>query len=216
MLSRNKTVGFEPWRPTSAAELSRSLTVTTLRDVYWPGTRGGAGCCPEPECWWKFWAGLRNVPEVLEVCSLSGFLLSSVHLNLSHKGSGFSINLWPWWYTMLSDRWSHFHNQFQLIWNTAVILHSFEWTFEERNLWWRMIKVHLRWKQKIWFLQLQAWVCYAMTWFGRWMLLVFMSDVSLNVWLWSFQCHLYDCILMTDFFFSQSATSGLHFYHKIH
>ncbi|KAF6724384.1 Beta-mannosidase [Oryzias melastigma] len=34
MLSRNKTVGFEAWRPTSAAELSRSLTVTTLRDVY--------------------------------------------------------------------------------------------------------------------------------------------------------------------------------------
>lgn len=34
MLSRNKTVTFDAWRPTSVAELSRSLTVTSLRDVY--------------------------------------------------------------------------------------------------------------------------------------------------------------------------------------
>ncbi|XP_029900815.1 beta-mannosidase [Myripristis murdjan] len=34
MVSRNRTVGFTPWRPTSVAELSTSLTVTSLRDVY--------------------------------------------------------------------------------------------------------------------------------------------------------------------------------------
>lgn len=34
MVSRNMTVGFEAWRPTSVAELSRSLTVTSLADVY--------------------------------------------------------------------------------------------------------------------------------------------------------------------------------------
>ncbi|XP_070698730.1 beta-mannosidase [Pempheris klunzingeri] len=34
MVSRNRTVGFNAWRPTSVAELSRSLTVTSLRDVY--------------------------------------------------------------------------------------------------------------------------------------------------------------------------------------
>ncbi|XP_061599990.1 beta-mannosidase [Cololabis saira] len=34
MVSRNQTVTFDPWRPTSVAELSRSLTVTSLRDVY--------------------------------------------------------------------------------------------------------------------------------------------------------------------------------------
>uniref|UniRef100_A0A3Q2PBK5 Beta-mannosidase n=1 Tax=Fundulus heteroclitus TaxID=8078 RepID=A0A3Q2PBK5_FUNHE len=34
MVTRNATVSFEAWRPTSAAELSRSLTVTTLMDLY--------------------------------------------------------------------------------------------------------------------------------------------------------------------------------------
>ncbi|XP_049452051.1 beta-mannosidase [Epinephelus fuscoguttatus] len=34
MVSRNRTVSFTAWRPTSVAELSRSLTVTSLRDVY--------------------------------------------------------------------------------------------------------------------------------------------------------------------------------------
>ncbi|KAM6912817.1 beta-mannosidase [Xenentodon cancila] len=34
MVSRNKTVTFDAWRPTSVAELSRSLTITSLRDVY--------------------------------------------------------------------------------------------------------------------------------------------------------------------------------------
>ncbi|XP_041827729.1 beta-mannosidase [Melanotaenia boesemani] len=34
MISRNKTVSFNAWRPTSVAELSRSLTVTSLTDVY--------------------------------------------------------------------------------------------------------------------------------------------------------------------------------------
>ncbi|KAM8736241.1 beta-mannosidase [Acanthopagrus schlegelii] len=34
MVSRNRTVGFEAWRSTSVAELSRSLTVTSLADVY--------------------------------------------------------------------------------------------------------------------------------------------------------------------------------------
>ncbi|XP_068574186.1 beta-mannosidase [Cebidichthys violaceus] len=34
MLSRNRTVSFDPWRETSIEELSRSLTVTSLRDVY--------------------------------------------------------------------------------------------------------------------------------------------------------------------------------------
>uniref|UniRef100_A0A8C4NSL6 Beta-mannosidase n=1 Tax=Dicentrarchus labrax TaxID=13489 RepID=A0A8C4NSL6_DICLA len=34
MASRNRTVSFTAWRPTSVAELSRSLTVTSLRDVY--------------------------------------------------------------------------------------------------------------------------------------------------------------------------------------
>ena len=38
MVSRNMTVGFEAWRPTSVAELSRSLTVISLADVYWPET----------------------------------------------------------------------------------------------------------------------------------------------------------------------------------
>lgn len=34
MVSRNRTVGFNAWRRTSAEELSDSLRVTTLRDVY--------------------------------------------------------------------------------------------------------------------------------------------------------------------------------------
>ncbi|XP_039993181.1 beta-mannosidase [Xiphias gladius] len=34
MVSRNVTVGFNAWRPTSVAELSRSLAVTSLTDVY--------------------------------------------------------------------------------------------------------------------------------------------------------------------------------------
>lgn len=34
MVSRNATVAFTAWRPTGAAELSRSLTVTSLADVY--------------------------------------------------------------------------------------------------------------------------------------------------------------------------------------
>uniref|UniRef100_A0A672HV28 Beta-mannosidase n=1 Tax=Salarias fasciatus TaxID=181472 RepID=A0A672HV28_SALFA len=34
MVSRNVTVGFNAWRPTSVAELSASLTVTSLTDVY--------------------------------------------------------------------------------------------------------------------------------------------------------------------------------------
>lgn len=34
MLSTSVTVSFKPWRPTSVAELSRSLSVTSLRDVY--------------------------------------------------------------------------------------------------------------------------------------------------------------------------------------
>lgn len=34
MLSRNRTVDFNPWSPTSVAELSASLTVTSLRDIY--------------------------------------------------------------------------------------------------------------------------------------------------------------------------------------
>ncbi|XP_071765684.2 beta-mannosidase [Centroberyx gerrardi] len=34
MVSGKRTVGFTPWRPTSAAELSRSLSITSLRDVY--------------------------------------------------------------------------------------------------------------------------------------------------------------------------------------
>ncbi|XP_041809477.1 beta-mannosidase isoform X1 [Chelmon rostratus] len=34
MVSRNRTVGFTAWRPTSIAELSRSLAITSLRDVY--------------------------------------------------------------------------------------------------------------------------------------------------------------------------------------
>ncbi|XP_029315758.1 beta-mannosidase [Cottoperca gobio] len=34
MLSTNRTVRFNAWRPTSAAELSGSLTITSLRDVY--------------------------------------------------------------------------------------------------------------------------------------------------------------------------------------
>lgn len=34
MASRNRTVTFHAWRPTSVAELSRSLTVRSLRDVY--------------------------------------------------------------------------------------------------------------------------------------------------------------------------------------
>nr|XP_057933509.1 beta-mannosidase isoform X2 [Doryrhamphus excisus] len=36
MLSRNRTVVFHTWRPTSVAELSRSLTVTSLSDIYSP------------------------------------------------------------------------------------------------------------------------------------------------------------------------------------
>lgn len=34
MVSRNVTVGFSAWRPTSVAELSASLTITSLTDVY--------------------------------------------------------------------------------------------------------------------------------------------------------------------------------------
>ncbi|XP_037551218.1 beta-mannosidase [Nematolebias whitei] len=34
MLSRNKTIRFDAWQPTSIAELSRSLSITTLIDVY--------------------------------------------------------------------------------------------------------------------------------------------------------------------------------------
>ncbi|XP_069017064.1 beta-mannosidase [Embiotoca jacksoni] len=34
MVSENRTVSFNAWRPTSVAELSASLTVTSLRDVY--------------------------------------------------------------------------------------------------------------------------------------------------------------------------------------
>ncbi|XP_037603311.1 beta-mannosidase isoform X1 [Sebastes umbrosus] len=34
MVSRNRTVGFNAWRPTNVTELSRSLTITSLRDVY--------------------------------------------------------------------------------------------------------------------------------------------------------------------------------------
>lgn len=34
MLSRNRTLTFSAWRPTSVEELSRSLTVTSLTDVY--------------------------------------------------------------------------------------------------------------------------------------------------------------------------------------
>lgn len=34
MVSRNRTVSFKAWRPTSIAELSASLTVTSLADVY--------------------------------------------------------------------------------------------------------------------------------------------------------------------------------------
>ena len=34
MVSENKTVNFAAWRPTSVAELSRSLTITSLTDVY--------------------------------------------------------------------------------------------------------------------------------------------------------------------------------------
>ncbi|KAM3594016.1 uncharacterized protein V6R79_000676 [Siganus canaliculatus] len=34
MVSRNRTVSFNTWGSTSAAELSRSLTITSLRDVY--------------------------------------------------------------------------------------------------------------------------------------------------------------------------------------
>lgn len=36
MLSANNTVSFNAWRPTSAAELSKALTITSLADVYWP------------------------------------------------------------------------------------------------------------------------------------------------------------------------------------
>lgn len=35
MVSRNMTVRFEAWRPTSATEVSKSLTVLSLTDVYW-------------------------------------------------------------------------------------------------------------------------------------------------------------------------------------
>uniref|UniRef100_A0A4W6DKX8 Beta-mannosidase n=1 Tax=Lates calcarifer TaxID=8187 RepID=A0A4W6DKX8_LATCA len=34
MVSRNMTVSFKAWRPTSVAELSRSLTITSLTDIY--------------------------------------------------------------------------------------------------------------------------------------------------------------------------------------
>ncbi|XP_034051473.1 beta-mannosidase [Thalassophryne amazonica] len=34
MVSRNMTVHFHAWRPTSIAELSRSLTITSLQDIY--------------------------------------------------------------------------------------------------------------------------------------------------------------------------------------
>ncbi|XP_028251213.1 beta-mannosidase [Parambassis ranga] len=34
MVSKNRTVSFSAWRPTSVAELTASLTITSLRDVY--------------------------------------------------------------------------------------------------------------------------------------------------------------------------------------
>ncbi|KAL3968559.1 perforin 1 [Sarotherodon galilaeus] len=34
MVSRNRTVDFTAWRPTSVAELTASLTITSLRDIY--------------------------------------------------------------------------------------------------------------------------------------------------------------------------------------
>ncbi|XP_028994914.1 beta-mannosidase isoform X2 [Betta splendens] len=34
MVSKNTTVTFKPWRPTSVAELSQALSITSLRDVY--------------------------------------------------------------------------------------------------------------------------------------------------------------------------------------
>uniref|UniRef100_A0AAX7U0L8 Beta-mannosidase n=1 Tax=Astatotilapia calliptera TaxID=8154 RepID=A0AAX7U0L8_ASTCA len=34
MVSRNRTVDFNAWRPTSVAELTASLTITSLRDIY--------------------------------------------------------------------------------------------------------------------------------------------------------------------------------------
>lgn len=34
MVTRNATISFDAWHPTSVSELSRSLTVTTLADVY--------------------------------------------------------------------------------------------------------------------------------------------------------------------------------------
>lgn len=34
MVTADRTVGFTPWRPTSVSELSTSLTVTSLRDIY--------------------------------------------------------------------------------------------------------------------------------------------------------------------------------------
>lgn len=51
MLTRNRTVSFTAWRNTSVTELSRSLTITSLRDVYWPETSQPATCrCPVPVC----------------------------------------------------------------------------------------------------------------------------------------------------------------------
>lgn len=34
MVSRNTTVSFNAWGPTSVAVLSKSLTITSLRDIY--------------------------------------------------------------------------------------------------------------------------------------------------------------------------------------
>lgn len=34
MVSRTRTVTFHAWRPTSVAELSRALSLKSLRDVY--------------------------------------------------------------------------------------------------------------------------------------------------------------------------------------
>nr|XP_024000755.1 beta-mannosidase [Salvelinus alpinus] len=34
MVTRNRTVTFNPWGPTSTQQLAQALTVTSLRDVY--------------------------------------------------------------------------------------------------------------------------------------------------------------------------------------
>lgn len=58
MVSRNVTVSFHPWCPTSVTELSKSLTITSLRDVYWPET-SQTPCWGSPKCgrssWEKWW-----------------------------------------------------------------------------------------------------------------------------------------------------------------